>query len=85
MSMAAFAATELVLPPFKLDMPVLGLWSEHEAYLTEEGMKVSEAVVAPGKWRYERVEGAGHWMMRDAPDRVNQLLAEFLGSAERLS
>jgi pimeloyl-ACP methyl ester carboxylesterase len=69
-------------PPFKLDMSVLGLWSEREAYVTEEGMQVSEAVVAPGKRCYERVEGAGHWMMRDAPDRVNQLLAEFLGSAE---
>jgi pimeloyl-ACP methyl ester carboxylesterase len=45
-------------------------------------LQVSEAVVAPGRWRYERVEGAGHWMMRDAPDRVNQLLAEFLGSAQ---
>jgi hypothetical protein len=40
MSMAAFAATKPVLPPFKLDMPVLGMWSEREAYLTEEGMKV---------------------------------------------
>jgi pimeloyl-ACP methyl ester carboxylesterase len=82
MSMAAFAATKPALPPFKLDMPVLGLWSEREAYLTEEGMKASEAVVAPGKWRYERVEGAGHWMMRDAPDRVNQLLAEFISSGK---
>jgi pimeloyl-ACP methyl ester carboxylesterase len=26
--------------------------------------------------------GAGHWMIRDAPDTVNQLLGEFLGSAK---
>ena len=25
-------------------------------------------------WRYERIEGAGHWMQLDAPDRVNELL-----------
>ena len=29
-------------------------------------------------WRYERIEGAGHWMQLDAPDRVSELLVEFL-------
>lgn len=33
-----------------------------------------------GKWRYERVEGAGHWIPRDAPDRLNALLLDFLGA-----
>ena len=31
-----------------------------------------------GPWRYERVEGAGHWMQLDAPDTVNALLLDFL-------
>ena len=31
-----------------------------------------------GPWRYERIEGASHWMQLDAPDRVNELLLEFL-------
>jgi pimeloyl-ACP methyl ester carboxylesterase len=31
-----------------------------------------------GPWRYERVEGASHWMQLDATDRVNALLLEFL-------
>jgi pimeloyl-ACP methyl ester carboxylesterase len=31
-----------------------------------------------GPWRYERVEGAGHWMQLDAPDAINALLLEFL-------
>jgi pimeloyl-ACP methyl ester carboxylesterase len=32
-------------------------------------------------WRYERVEGAGHWLTLDAPDEVEALLRDFLGAA----
>ena len=32
-----------------------------------------------GPWRYEHIEGASHWLQLDAPDRVNELLLEFLG------
>ena len=31
-----------------------------------------------GSWRYERIDGAGHWMQLDAPERVNALLLDFL-------
>jgi pimeloyl-ACP methyl ester carboxylesterase len=31
-----------------------------------------------GGWRYERVEGASHWLQLDRPDRVNELLLDFL-------
>jgi pimeloyl-ACP methyl ester carboxylesterase len=31
-----------------------------------------------GPWRYERIEGASHWMQLDAPERVTELLLEFL-------
>jgi pimeloyl-ACP methyl ester carboxylesterase len=63
------------LPPVKV--PVLGLWSDGDAYLLEHGMTRSERFVdAP--FRYERIEGASHWMQRDAADRVNTLLTEFL-------
>ncbi len=30
------------------------------------------------RWRYERIDGAGHWMQLDAPERVNALLLDFL-------
>jgi hypothetical protein len=36
-----------------------------------------------GPWRYERVEGAGHWLQLDAPDRVNALLLDFLAQHRR--
>jgi pimeloyl-ACP methyl ester carboxylesterase len=29
-------------------------------------------------WRYERIDGANHWMQLTAPDRVNELMLDFL-------
>jgi pimeloyl-ACP methyl ester carboxylesterase len=57
--------------------PTLGLWSSGDNYLTEERMLSSGEHVG-GPWRYERFEGASHWMQLDAPDRLNELLLEFL-------
>ncbi len=58
--------------------PALGLWSSGDNYLTEDGMLRSADHVS-GPWRYERIEGASHWMQLDAPEKVNELLLEFLG------
>jgi pimeloyl-ACP methyl ester carboxylesterase len=58
--------------------PTLGLWSTRDHYLLEEGMLRSSQHVS-GPWRYERIDGASHWMQLDAPERVNELLLEFLG------
>ncbi len=63
------------VPP--VQAPVLGLWSDGDEFLTEAGMARSGEHVA-GPWRYERIEGASHWMQLDATDRVNALLLEFL-------
>jgi pimeloyl-ACP methyl ester carboxylesterase len=63
------------VPP--VQVPTLGLWSDGDAYLTEAPMLRSGEHVA-GPWRYERIEGASHWMQLDAPDRVNEVLLEFL-------
>ena len=59
--------------------PTLGIWSSNDAYLTEEQMARSEAHVT-GSWRHERIERASHWLQLDAPERVNRLLVDFLGS-----
>jgi pimeloyl-ACP methyl ester carboxylesterase len=45
--------------------------------LTEVQMTDSAKNVA-GPWRYERLDGPGHWMQLEAPDRVNELLLDFL-------
>jgi pimeloyl-ACP methyl ester carboxylesterase len=44
---------------------------------------VEEQMVASGRyaesdWRYERIEGASHWMMLDRPEHINRLLLNFL-------
>jgi pimeloyl-ACP methyl ester carboxylesterase len=58
--------------------PTLGLWSTGDHYLLEAPMLRSREHVT-GPWRYERIEGASHWLQLDAPERVNDLLLEFLG------
>jgi pimeloyl-ACP methyl ester carboxylesterase len=64
------------LPP--VPVPAMGIWSDGDFALLEEGMTGSARYVG-GPWRYERVEGAGHWLQLDAPDKVNALLLDFLG------
>jgi pimeloyl-ACP methyl ester carboxylesterase/2-polyprenyl-6-methoxyphenol hydroxylase-like FAD-dependent oxidoreductase len=70
----------LLAPPTELppiQAPTMGMWSTGDGFLTEEAMTGTAAFVA-GPWRYERIEGAGHWIQLDAPDRVNRLLLDFL-------
>jgi len=70
----------LVDPPLELpavQAPTMGIWSSGDFLLNEEQMTGSAAHVS-GPWRYERLEGPGHWMPLDAPDEVNRLLIDFL-------
>jgi pimeloyl-ACP methyl ester carboxylesterase len=74
----------LVAPPVDLPpvrVPTLGVWSSGDVALLEEGMTGSARFVT-GPWRYERVDGAGHWLQLDAPDAVNALLLDFLAGAD---
>jgi len=64
-------------PPPAVAAPTLGLWSSGDDYLLEEGMLASGRHVT-GPWRYQRIEDASHWMQLDAPERVNELLVDFL-------
>jgi pimeloyl-ACP methyl ester carboxylesterase len=57
--------------------PTLGVWSSGDNYLVEEGMLRSADHVT-GPWRYVRIDGPSHWMQLDAPERVNELLLDFL-------
>ncbi|MER7948111.1 alpha/beta hydrolase [Streptomyces sp. NPDC096079] len=63
------------LPP--LAVPVMGVWSTGDRFLTERQMTGTAEYVA-GPWRYERVEGAGHWLQLDQPEKVSELLLSFL-------
>jgi pimeloyl-ACP methyl ester carboxylesterase len=63
------------LPP--VQAPTMGVWSTGDPALTETQMTDSAENVA-ATWRYERLDGPGHWMQLDAPDQVNALLLDFL-------
>jgi pimeloyl-ACP methyl ester carboxylesterase len=63
------------LPP--VQAPTMGVWSTGDPALTETQMTDSAQNVA-GPWRYERLDGPGHWMQLDAPGDVNALLLDFL-------
>jgi pimeloyl-ACP methyl ester carboxylesterase len=67
----------LQLPP--VQAPAMGLWSTGDPALTEVQMTDSAANMA-GPWRYERLDGPGHWMQLDVPGQVNALLLDFLPS-----
>ena len=79
---ANWSPETLVAPPLNLPpvrCPTLGVWATGDPAVTEATMRDSAAYVT-GPWRYERFEGCGHWLQLDAPDRVNDLLLEFLRS-----
>ena len=71
----AFVGPPLELPP--IQAPTMGVWSTGDFALTEEQMTGS-AKFCTGEFRYERLEGPGHWMQWEAPDKVNALLLDFL-------
>jgi pimeloyl-ACP methyl ester carboxylesterase len=74
----AFAARDRSGLP-AVSCPTMGIWSDGDFALTERQMTDSEASVE-GPWRYERIEGAGHWIPLDAPERLNDLLLDFLAT-----
>ena len=71
----AWAAAPMELPP--VQAPAMGIWSTGDIALTEVQMTDSAENVA-GPWRYERLDGPGHWMQLEAPDQVSALLLDFL-------
>jgi pimeloyl-ACP methyl ester carboxylesterase len=85
---ASLAPYRAILPPESLverptpvppvTVPAMGVWSTGDFALLEEGMTGSARYVT-GPWRYERIDGAGHWLQLDAPERLNALLLDFLG------
>jgi pimeloyl-ACP methyl ester carboxylesterase len=80
---ANVAPESYVTPPAKLppiQAPTMGIWSSGDFALTEGQMLRSENHVA-GSWRYERIDGPGHWMQLEAPEAVNELLLDFLPGA----
>jgi pimeloyl-ACP methyl ester carboxylesterase len=81
----AWAPPEALLaPPVefpKLTLPVLGVHGVRDPYLTEKQMADSEKYVS-GYWRYESLPDVGHWLTLEVPDRVNELILDFLAGQQ---
>ncbi|MFY9588841.1 MAG: alpha/beta hydrolase [Actinomycetota bacterium] len=60
-------------------VPVMGIYPSDDDFLTEGVLAGSKDYVA-GEWRYEKIDGAGHWVPLERPDEVNALLLDFLKS-----
>ncbi|MBD2859485.1 alpha/beta fold hydrolase [Spongiibacter sp. KMU-158] len=62
-------------PP--MPVAVMGIYSTGDAYLTEAQMRNSAEFVS-NDFRFELIADTGHWMQIDAPEKVNQLLLDYL-------
>ena len=71
----SWVGPRLQLPP--VSAPTMGMWSTGDFALTETQMTDSAKTVT-GPWRYERLNGPGHWLQLEAPGQVNDLLLDFL-------
>ena len=61
-------------PPCRV--PTLGIWSSADHCLAEDQMQRSSRRM-DARWRYERIEGAGHWLPLERPDRIVELAVEW--------
>lgn len=64
-------------PPPQVQCPVLGIWSDGDAYLTEYPLRSSGERIK-GPFQYVKITGASHWMMVDKPAEINEKLLAFL-------
>jgi len=67
--------------PPRIKVPAMGIAAENDDYLLESHVKKSDTMV-DGSWTYHFVQDASHWLMLDQPEKVNQLLINFLKSVE---
>lgn len=73
------ANLRMLFPPRypRMRVPVIGIWSDRDRFLTERQMRESQRFCDAG-WRFVRLEGANHWLQLDTPERANSLLLEHL-------
>jgi len=67
--------------PPRIKVPAMGIAAEDDAYLLENHVKNSDAMI-DSSWRYHLMEDASHWLMLDQPDQFNEWLIDFLKSVD---
>jgi pimeloyl-ACP methyl ester carboxylesterase len=63
--------------PPRIAVPTMIIWGEADAYMEPILLERSAATV-DGPLRVERLPGVSHWVQQEVPDRVNELLLDFL-------
>jgi pimeloyl-ACP methyl ester carboxylesterase len=61
----------------RVDVPVLMIWGEEDTALNIHCTEGTEDYCAD--FRLERLPGVSHWVQQEAPERVNAILADWLG------
>jgi pimeloyl-ACP methyl ester carboxylesterase len=64
---------DVELPP--VTVPTLFVWPSGDPYLGREAA-MATADHVDGPYRFEELEGVGHWVCEEAPDRLSQLLLD---------
>jgi pimeloyl-ACP methyl ester carboxylesterase len=59
-------------------VPVMGVWSNADPALGEKQMRDSARYVK-AEFRYERIDGADHWLQLTGAAQLNELLLDYLG------
>jgi pimeloyl-ACP methyl ester carboxylesterase len=62
-------------------VPTLGVWSDRDVFLAEDQMCRSERRMQ-ADWRYQRIEGAGHWLPLERAAVVAQLACDWFEEAK---
>jgi pimeloyl-ACP methyl ester carboxylesterase len=75
---AAFRQPKGQAQPRAIAAPVLVIWGEQDRYIGKELADPPRHLVPNA--RVERLPDASHWVQNDRPERVNQLLLEFLAA-----
>ena len=57
--------------------PTLGIWGDRDDFAAEAQMRRSGAFVA-APFEYVRLDGLGHWLQLEAPERVTPVLLGWL-------
>jgi pimeloyl-ACP methyl ester carboxylesterase len=56
----------------RIRRPTLGIWSAGDTFLTEAQMRNSSTQM-DADWAYERIDGCGHWIPKEQPQRLAKL------------
>jgi pimeloyl-ACP methyl ester carboxylesterase len=64
--------------PPPIPAPTMIIWGEADTYMDPVLLERSAATVT-GPLRVERLPGVSHWVQEEVPDRVNELMLDFLG------